>query len=323
MAAIVNWIQRSRRSQPLTVTMHMYMNQAFTAIGLLTILYLLCTSLAQIFTTLPPTFSLVFSVIFLILWTVSLCLLSWNLSQTVIFTCNAKYWGNSTGISVCHLYKALFSFTVLSVASHATSVFLDARTRARSTHGRDVAGIKKYHMMGDEMMGDDPMEMTSETETNRGSDIATDVNTNIGMNSANYLAVPPAISRPLSPAASSIYSRSASLRSNRFQPEPLYRGFSVRTNDVALEPYRPRRVGDEMDDSPYAYSGGHVPQDSPYETYDTTMSASAGTARTWDDNPLYYSPWGMSERQVRDMERMRVQNEGYLREKREQEGGFI
>ncbi|KAK2782773.1 hypothetical protein FQN52_000596 [Onygenales sp. PD_12] len=269
----------------------------FIATSLLTILYLLITSLVQIFTSIPPTVSLVCNSILLVLWTVSLALLSWNLSHTITFTCNAKYWGTSTGISVCHLYKALFSFTLLSVVTHSISVYLDARDRSKNRWR--ITDVKRYQMMGDEFITDD-MDLENERDRVRyahpfadtpsyaHTSAATDTTTYL--NTSPYCSSPTRPARPISPA-SSCYSRAT----NAMHPGPLFgldRGPSTRSNNIALEPYRPKRPADE---DTFAYEGGlqAVDEEGAGRMYggDDRPMRRAGTLR--DDHPLYYTPWGM------------------------------
>ena len=55
------------------------------------------------------------------------------MSHTITTTCNATYWGTSTGINVCRIYKALYAFTVLGTATHLAGIVLDIIVRRRQT----------------------------------------------------------------------------------------------------------------------------------------------------------------------------------------------
>lgn len=59
--------------------------------------------------------------------------MSWSVAHTITTSCTEKYWGNSTGITVCRAYKALFAFNVLGLVSYIAAVWLDVIVRRRQT----------------------------------------------------------------------------------------------------------------------------------------------------------------------------------------------
>ena len=69
----------------------------------------------------------------LILWSVGLGILSYNMAHTILTACSTEYWANSTGMNVCRMYKALFAFTVSGCASYVSAVALDVIVRRRQT----------------------------------------------------------------------------------------------------------------------------------------------------------------------------------------------
>ncbi|KAF7586429.1 hypothetical protein BBP40_008918 [Aspergillus hancockii] len=82
---------------------------------------------------LSPRLSIFSNTICLLLWLISLGLLSWSMSQTIMTTCNATYWATSTGITVCRIYKALFAFTILGNIAYIAATTLDVVVRRRQT----------------------------------------------------------------------------------------------------------------------------------------------------------------------------------------------
>ncbi|KAF4240413.1 hypothetical protein CNMCM8980_001306 [Aspergillus fumigatiaffinis] len=99
----------------------------------LSILNYIFTSLTHCCYGLSPRLSLLSNTILLILWLISLGLLSWSMSHTILTTCNATYWATSTGITVCRTYKALFTFTCTSTFAVIAAVALDIIIHKRQT----------------------------------------------------------------------------------------------------------------------------------------------------------------------------------------------
>ncbi|RAH46917.1 uncharacterized protein BO95DRAFT_99377 [Aspergillus brunneoviolaceus CBS 621.78] len=99
----------------------------------LTLLNYILTTLTHCFYGLSPRLSLTTNSILLVLWLISLGLLSYSLAHTILTSCTTTYWGTSTGINVCRIYKALFAFTILATAAHIAAVVLDVIVRRRQT----------------------------------------------------------------------------------------------------------------------------------------------------------------------------------------------
>lgn len=72
-----------------------------------------------------------------LLWAVSFALLAWWSSSTLSHVCNVDNWDSELGISVCRLYKALFSFALLGLVATLAALGLDVRVqRNATTRGR-------------------------------------------------------------------------------------------------------------------------------------------------------------------------------------------
>jgi hypothetical protein len=76
------------------------------------------------------------------------------MSGTILTKCTTADWANSTGISVCRSYKALFSFTVIGTAAYIASIALDVIVRRR------VNRLGVYNPMESAaMLGEDPADV--------------------------------------------------------------------------------------------------------------------------------------------------------------------
>ncbi|KAL4804513.1 hypothetical protein BDV18DRAFT_143317 [Aspergillus unguis] len=82
---------------------------------------------------LSPRLSLITNSIVFIVWAVAFILFAWSVSHTILTTCNATYWATSTGIAVCHIFKALFAFTIIGAAGLIASIILDVVAYRRET----------------------------------------------------------------------------------------------------------------------------------------------------------------------------------------------
>ncbi|KAI9372882.1 hypothetical protein BJX61DRAFT_533585 [Aspergillus egyptiacus] len=124
--------------------------------ALLSLLNLTFTTTLHCCCGLSPRLSLVTNSIVFILWFVSLVLLAWSVSHTIMTTCNATYWATSTGIAVCRIYKTLFAFTIAGLASHIAAIALDIIAYRRQTRlgeydpmaaeGHNLAEYKSQHV---------------------------------------------------------------------------------------------------------------------------------------------------------------------------------
>ena len=104
---------------------------------------------------LSPRLNLTTNVILLILWLASLGVLCWSMSQTILTTCTETYWGNSTGISICRIYKTFFSFTAIATVTYIAAITLDVIVRKRQTRlGVYGAMSSQDAMLADLKLGD-------------------------------------------------------------------------------------------------------------------------------------------------------------------------
>ncbi|RAK97754.1 uncharacterized protein BO80DRAFT_414137 [Aspergillus ibericus CBS 121593] len=109
---------------------------AFLILVIATVLSLLnfiLTTLTHCCYGLSPRLNLTTNSIVLVLWLIALGLLSWSMSHTILTTCNTTYWGTSTGINVCRIYKALFTFTIVAATAHLAGAVLDVMVYRRQT----------------------------------------------------------------------------------------------------------------------------------------------------------------------------------------------
>ncbi|KAK2761760.1 hypothetical protein FQN54_001588 [Arachnomyces sp. PD_36] len=115
-----------------------------TTASILTLLNLTVTAVFDCCFRLSPLVSLVNNSILLVLWIASISLLSVSMKGTLYHSCSVENWGNDTGMMVCRIYKALFTFTVTGFVSQVLSVGLDFFTR--KAKNRRAA----YNVMNDE-----------------------------------------------------------------------------------------------------------------------------------------------------------------------------
>ncbi|EKV16313.1 hypothetical protein PDIG_08440 [Penicillium digitatum PHI26] len=106
--------------------------QLFVSSGL-SLLNIILTSVIHCSCGLSTKLSISLNILLIILWALSLSLLSWNLSSTITTACTTTYWGNSTGIAVCRSYKALFTFSATGLVSYVAAVWLDVIVHRRQT----------------------------------------------------------------------------------------------------------------------------------------------------------------------------------------------
>lgn len=103
------------------------------AVSLLTILFLSATIVLHCFYGLNPLLNTILNSLLLTLWTVSFGLLSWWSSSTLSHVCNRANWDDETGIMVCRVYKALFSFSLFGVVATLFAFILDIHTQRGAT----------------------------------------------------------------------------------------------------------------------------------------------------------------------------------------------
>lgn len=107
--------------------------QLFT-VSLLTIFALAATIGLHCFYGLNAALNTALNTSLAVLWGVSFALLSWWSAGTLAHECNVGSWESDTGVSVCRLYKALFSFALLGLASTVFALVLDVRVQRSATN---------------------------------------------------------------------------------------------------------------------------------------------------------------------------------------------
>lgn len=122
--------------------------------SLLSLLTTLLTTLSNCCCGLSPKVSLALHIPLLLLWLLSLALLSYSMSGTILTKCTTTYWATSTALSVCRSYKALFAFTVVGTAAYIAAIWLDVVVRRRQTR------LGAYGPMGSSVaVGEDPWDV--------------------------------------------------------------------------------------------------------------------------------------------------------------------
>ncbi|KAF1993428.1 hypothetical protein P154DRAFT_549564 [Amniculicola lignicola CBS 123094] len=95
------------------------------SVSLLTLLTLTLTIILHLLFGLNPILNLSLNAVLATLWTLSFTLLSWWSSGTLSHVCNRQNWDTPTGISICRIYKALFSFALFGTVSTIAALVLD------------------------------------------------------------------------------------------------------------------------------------------------------------------------------------------------------
>ncbi|KAI8931591.1 hypothetical protein NX059_011245 [Plenodomus lindquistii] len=98
-------------------------------VSLLTIIALTTTIALHYFYGLNPVLNTSLNSSLTVLWAVSFSLLAWWSSGTLAHVCNVDNWGSDAGISVCRLYKVLFSFTLFGLVSTLLALLLDMKVQ--------------------------------------------------------------------------------------------------------------------------------------------------------------------------------------------------
>ncbi|CAI7635138.1 unnamed protein product [Penicillium glandicola] len=108
----------------------------------LSIVNIILTTIVHFSHGLSTKLSISLNLLLTILWALSLGLMSWSMSSSLTTSCTTTYWGNSTGITVCRSYKAVFAFIVIGLVSSIAAVWLDVIVRRRQTR------LGEYDPMG-------------------------------------------------------------------------------------------------------------------------------------------------------------------------------
>ncbi|KAF2825187.1 hypothetical protein CC86DRAFT_467700 [Ophiobolus disseminans] len=102
-------------------------------VSLLTIFSLTTTIVLHCFYGLNPVLNTLLNSGLALLWAVSFSLLSWWSSGTLSHVCSRDNWDSELGMSVCRLYKALFSFSLLGLLSTLVALVLDVHVQRQAT----------------------------------------------------------------------------------------------------------------------------------------------------------------------------------------------
>jgi hypothetical protein len=102
-------------------------------VSVFTMLSLSATIVLHCFYGLNPVLNTILNSALALLWAVSFSLLSWWSSGTLSHVCSKDNWDNDMGMSVCRLYKALFSFSLLGLVSTLVAVILDVHVQRQAT----------------------------------------------------------------------------------------------------------------------------------------------------------------------------------------------
>ncbi|KAJ5105652.1 hypothetical protein NUU61_002999 [Penicillium alfredii] len=136
--------------------------------ALLSIFNAVLTTVIHCSCSLSTRLSITLNTILVLLWAISLGLLSWSMANTILTTCTPQYWGNATGMNVCRTYKALFSFTVSGLAAYIAHLWLDAVVRRRQNRlgtygpmGSDEPGLLAGDLYADVKLADRRSESVS------------------------------------------------------------------------------------------------------------------------------------------------------------------
>jgi len=96
-----------------------------TVVSLLTVAFLLFTIILHLFTGLKAQLNLALNTLLFVLWGMGFGMLAYWMSGTLKHHCDVSNWTDDTGIMVCRIYKALFSFALLGFVATVCALALD------------------------------------------------------------------------------------------------------------------------------------------------------------------------------------------------------
>ncbi|CAD0087772.1 unnamed protein product, partial [Aureobasidium vineae] len=103
---------------------------------------------------LNPRLNLILNSTIFVIWTIGFGMLSWWMWGTLTHYCDVGHWNDDTGIMVCKIYKALFTFALLGLISTLMAVALDIHiSRMNGLRGQHF----RLNLRGDRKAGDIPM----------------------------------------------------------------------------------------------------------------------------------------------------------------------
>ncbi|KAF2728411.1 hypothetical protein EJ04DRAFT_504099 [Polyplosphaeria fusca] len=135
-------------------------------VSLLTIVFLTATIVLHCCYGLNPILNLGLNSLLFILWAVGFALLAWWTSSTLSHVCNRANWDTNMGISICRVYKALFSFALLGLLSTLLALVLDVYVyRGANKRGKFTAlqGMNEKRDIGE---GDHVVAFNEDHESN-------------------------------------------------------------------------------------------------------------------------------------------------------------
>lgn len=132
-------------------------------VSILTMLSLLATILLHIYHGLNPILNVFVNTALALLWLLAFSLLAWWCSGTLAHVCNTNNWESDTGVSVCRMYKALFSFALLGLVATLAALALDVKVM-RGARRRGV--FQPVHSRGKGGMGVSENEMELDPNPN-------------------------------------------------------------------------------------------------------------------------------------------------------------
>ncbi|KAK0783893.1 hypothetical protein LTS16_002800 [Friedmanniomyces endolithicus] len=112
-----------------------------TSASLFSIAALFFTIILHCFIGLNPRLNIALNGFLAVLWTLSWSLLTYYMSGTLANVCDKAHWHEDTGIMVCRIYKALFTFTLLGFVSTLAALGLDIYVRRQQTR----RGVYRLH----------------------------------------------------------------------------------------------------------------------------------------------------------------------------------
>jgi hypothetical protein len=102
------------------------------AVALLTLVSLTTTIVLHCYYGLNPALNTILNSILAVLWAVGFGLLSWWSAGTLTHVCDKENWEDDRGISVCKMYKALFSFNLMGLLATLLALILDVHVQRQA-----------------------------------------------------------------------------------------------------------------------------------------------------------------------------------------------
>jgi hypothetical protein len=136
------------------------------AVALLTLLSLTTTIVLHCFYGLNPALNTILNSILALLWAVGFALLSWWSVGTLTHVCDTDHWEDDLGVSVCKMYKALFSFSLMGLLATLLALVLDVHVqRQAGARGRfqQIAMVAGDAKRGQESVQEDEDQHESNT----------------------------------------------------------------------------------------------------------------------------------------------------------------